>query len=383
MKIVYACIILAVFLLSSCHGKRLSINNFKPISDLSELNGSYINEKQNLSRMFNIYSDHIDLININFVTKDSLLLSYIDTTGHKILAIRGEKKKNYFELFFDNERIYLPPILVKNSIDRLRIGKDENGRLLVYKWDEHYGMIILFAGGSTNDEYSQSFEDYDKKNIKESLYAVQINDKWGLIDSANNEIVPLIYDDFIIKHKDRIIKVRKDGKWGLIDFKNHELVATQYEHLYDFGDQRYPPDSLFLDLAEAHKDGKIGYINKQGVEAIPVVYDRIERYPPSYTEKGKIKYYRTQSEGKYGYISGNGILCKPIFDKAAEHLKQEWFSDENRILANKIGRYAEVIYKGEPYLFTENKTLYKYKNVGFLMVDRFEVDFDSKSYINE
>lgn len=110
-------------------------------------------------------------------------------------------------------------------------------------------------------------------------------------------------------------------------------------------------------------------------------YDKIEFYSYSYFSIGKPVFYRSRSGDKYGYISGNGVLCKPIFDKAGKYLGYNGFSPKNKSLADEIGRYSEVMYKGEPYLFTEKGLLYKYKKLGFFKENRLVVDFDSGFYI--
>ncbi|MCD7900615.1 MAG: WG repeat-containing protein [Bacteroides sp.] len=400
--------LLVVFIVSSCHGARLSTKNFVAINDLAELNGKYINKENYLSNVFNITNREIDMdvINLEFSGKDSLIISYIDTIGYKKLALKGKRKENFFQVYFQNLRFYLFPVFVMNQIDRIRIGKDKDGNLLIYKWDEHYGMIFPMAGGTTDDEYQVSFGRYDK-NVEEGLYAVKINDKWGYadkedqivispvyeyahpfknglakvgrnkrwgyIDSLQNEVIPVIYE-VIMKPEDDVMRVRKDGKWGIIDFQNNELAAPQYDLIKAFYSNHN--DSLKVSLAEVHRNGKIGYVNKQGRKVIPVEYDEIEW---GWYGIGT-GHYRSKSGDKYGFVSRNGVLCKPIFDKAGRELGYNGFSPKNRDLVKEIGTYTEVIYKGERYLFTEKGKLYKYKKLGFFKENRLVVELDSGFY---
>jgi len=415
MKITYLYyVLLILLLLSSCHGKRLTTKNFVAIDNFSDLNGRYINEENSLNYIFNIYNDRqdIDVLNLDFKSKDSLIISYIDTVGYKRIGLKGKQKKNFFEIYFSNTRFYLFPVLVINNIDRVRIGKDKENKLLIYKWQENYGMIMpLGAGGSTSNEYQESFSRYDR-NVKERLYAVEIGGKWGYADekdsvaifptydyakpfkngiakvarnkhwgyinTKNEEVIPLIYD-VIMPSEDGVMRVCKNGKWGLIDSLNNEIAAAKYDRLLTFGNGKYI-DSLFVNLAEAHKDDKIGFINKQGIEIIPVEYDEIKHY--STYGRGSSKYFRTRLGDKYGYISASGVLCKPVFDKAGKHISYNGFSPKNRMLVEEIGRYTEVIYQGEPYLFTENGILYKYKKLGFFKENRLVVDFESGFHLD-
>lgn len=413
MRIIYSYILLIVLILSSCHGKRLATKNFMLIDDFSTLDGRYINTENRLSHLFNLRHPevNVDIIDVNFSGKDSLILSYVDIEGAKRVALKGKKKKNFFEIYFQNTRIFLPPLLISSQIDRLRIGKDKDENLLIYKWDEHYGMIMpLGAGGSISDEYESAFFRYGK-NIG-GLFAIQVGDKWGyangndsiviapmydyaqpfnngvakvfrdnlygFINEKNQEIIPLMYDT-IMKPTGNVIRVCKDGKWGLIDSLNNEITELKYDRLLAFRCWHYG-DSSFPDLAEIHLNGKIGLINQQGVEIIPPEYDEIKLYPTF--GKGGSDYFRTRLGDKYGYASKYGVLCKPVFDKAGKHISYNGFSPKNETLVDNIGRYTEVVYNGEPYLFTEKGMLYKYKKLGFFKENRLVVDFDSGFYLD-
>ncbi|MDH6355045.1 hypothetical protein M2132_001382 [Dysgonomonas sp. PH5-45] len=412
-KIHYFYFLLIILVLFSCHGKRLSTEHFMAIEKFSELDGKYINEDMRLSRMFNLYwhNNEIDVMDLRFVTNDSLIISYVDTMGYKTLALKGKRKENFFEYHFQNTKIYLPPIIMTSQIDRLRIGKDKDSKLMIYHWDEHQGMVFpLGAAGFKNDEYAYSFARYDKTTA-EGLRIVQVNDKWGyvndedsiiiepiydyaqpfkngiakvarnncwgLIDTANNIVTPLVYD-FILKSEcDGLRRVRRDGKWGLLNAQNELIVAPQYDQMKPFG-QTFK-DSLFSDLAQVYKDNKVGFINCFGEEVIPAVYDTIELPFGNDTNDT----YRTCLNGKYGYVSGKGVLCNPVLDKAPKRLSYSGYSSKNKELATIIGRYAEVVYKGEPYIFAETGVLFKYKKFGLFKDYRLDVDFQSKIYIGE
>ena len=416
MKITNVYLILIVLLMSSCHGKRLSVKNFAPIDDFSELNGRYTNEENRLSNALKIYNSEvdIDILDLNFKTKDSLIISYIDAAGYKQVGLKGKKKKNFFQIYFRNIRIYLPPVFVMNQIERIRIGKDKDEKLLIYRWDEYYGIVMpLGAGGSASDEYQQSYSRYTTEG-KEALYAFQVGEKWGykdkkdsmviapvydyaqpfkngvakvarnkqwgFINTRNEEIIPLAYDT-IMKPEGDIIRVCKGGKWGLIDSLNNVIAPFKYDRILAFQCWKHTDPPLPY-LAEVRKEDKMGFINKQGTEIIPAEYDKMELQSVIYGT-GYSKYFRTQSGDKYGYASGYGVLCKPVFDKARKRLFYNGFSYRNKTLADKIGKYSEVIYKGEPYLFTERGILYKYQKLGFFKEHRLVVDFNSRFRLKE
>jgi len=133
-----------------------------------------------------------------------------------------------------------------------------------------------------------------------------------------------------------------------------------------------PNDSLFNKLAKVYKGDKVGFINTKGEEVIPIEYEEIDNYGGDY-------FYQIKLDDKYGYITGNGVFCEPIFDKAS-FFRNANFSVSNKNVFDKIGRYAKVKYKGKPYILGENGIIYPYKTeaLSFINPDTatLKVDFD-------
>lgn len=108
---------------------------------------------------------------------------------------------------------------------------------------------------------------YDAVRIlTEGKIAVRQGYKWGLIDSTNKELMPIIYD--YISYNDGRLWARYKGDKFYISL---EWLPLKYDCIYTFGEKG---------LAKAIKNGKVGAIDKLFNEVIPCQYD-------DFNEEGK------------------------------------------------------------------------------------------------
>ena len=66
-------------------------------------------------------------------------------------------------------------------------------------------------------------------NPSNSSYIAQINHKFGLVDSNNKVLIPIIYDE--LSYFNRFIKVKKDNKYGLLTDNNETVKALIYDDI--------------------------------------------------------------------------------------------------------------------------------------------------------
>lgn len=163
--------------------------------------------------------------------------------------------------------------------------------------------------------------------LKEGLYLVKIDDKWGLIDSGGDYLIEPKFDDVDYVGENRL-RVWKDGKYGFMDLSGRYLLKPQFHHtrfckfqdgLIEIMDADYK--SGFMDvegniiinprfdyawdfyngLAIACIEGKRGLINKRGEFLVEPIYDEIEN--GFNCDRAWVK-----NEEKYGYIDRNGTM---------------------------------------------------------------------------
>ena len=92
------------------------------------------------------------------------------------------------------------------------------------------------------------------------------NGKWGLIDKANNILIPFEYDQNIEYAGNGLYRTSKNGKKGMIDEQNNVLIPFEYDDIEDF-----------FSYLKVKKDKKWGLLARDGYKlALPCRYDRIE-----------------------------------------------------------------------------------------------------------
>jgi hypothetical protein len=108
-------------------------------------------------------------------------------------------------------------------------------------------------------------------SISENLFCFQIGEKFGVVDSNGQIIVPCKYDQ-IFQYNNNLARVQTGGRWtgkyGFIDMKGHEIVSCKYEDADEFWD----------DLARVKINNKWGFIDKKGEEVIPPIYSFVKNF---------------------------------------------------------------------------------------------------------
>jgi len=176
-------ILFAISLLFSSCGTYQFFNtsDFGKIKDLSELNGTYLNEDtpqtkaQSILRHFWGASENrlqmlqligclqcldedietaiairksIDSVTIQFPDNHTLLASYSVNGTVLSRELKGKKKRNYFEIYFHKKQFIIPFIYGSVSVERLRIGRHKKTNdLLIRDLSEQMGWLLFIAGG--------------------------------------------------------------------------------------------------------------------------------------------------------------------------------------------------------------------------------------------
>jgi hypothetical protein len=140
----------------------------------------------------------------------------------------------------------------------------------------------------------------DSLTIGIALAKVQLDGKWGCIDTNCREVIPPKYDELDMSDDDLYIPASIDGKWGFVDNTGIEITLFEYDSVCSF----------HLHCARVEKNGKYGYINDKGGIVIPIIYDDCE--PQLYESQTHDDEYifipcRASLNGKYGYINIIGV----------------------------------------------------------------------------
>jgi len=130
----------------------------------------------------------------------------------------------------------------------------------------------------------------------EKVIEVTKNGKQGLLDIGGKEIIPFIYN-VLYGISDGMIRVMKCGKYGFIDeITYQELLPPVYEVAEDFHEGLAAVAKEWCEFSQ--EGSKWGFIDKQGNEVIPLIYDEVSEFKDgfAYVEK----------DGKMGIIDKTG-----------------------------------------------------------------------------
>lgn len=117
---------------------------------------------------------------------------------------------------------------------------------------------------------------------------IQKSGKWGFYDGFKT-VIPAMYDE-VFFFKEGLAAVELDEKCGYIDAANNVVIPFEYETAMSFSEG----------LASVVKGGKCGYINKDNEVVIPFIYDAATPFEGG---EGKVK-----KDGRWGTIFPDGSV---------------------------------------------------------------------------
>ena len=174
-------------------------------------------------------------------------------------------------------------------------------RLVPVKLNSKYGYI-------SKDKLVIYPQFDDALHFSEGLAPVEINKKWGFINTSGQLVIPCEFDiassfceglaSVRINQKGKFFTYNK--KWGFINTSGRLVISYEFDIASSFCEG----------LSRVTMNGKCGFINTNGQLVIPYKFDQADSF-----SEGLAK---VEMNGKYGYINTSGKLiidCK--FDIAS------------------------------------------------------------------
>lgn len=237
--------LLTGLLLWSCKAPR-----FAKHSDWSNLNGTYyayaVNKDQPQQQYFDLlprkyYNESPNTqqpTEFNLTLRgDSLFVSYKqlregilqDTTA----VFKGKKKRRWWKYYLSCKVYPFYPLFLYVDIDKLRIGLDENGDLLVNNYYDREGAILILSDGHSGNIISI----YQKKDKlqKEITYPFTEGERYG-IKNGQEVVAPPKYQ-YIGAFINGFALMEQNDKWGTINEKGEVLIPPRYDALYSYSDE--------------------------------------------------------------------------------------------------------------------------------------------------
>ncbi len=168
----------------------------------------------------------------------------------------------------------------------------------------------------------------DLKEVKQGVYIAKKDGKVGIIDNAQNEKVPYQYED-IMYQESADIYIAEDTEFNsnimnnnfeikqkgiLIEFNSEkgyfELRQDEEYKYYNFKfEEKSETDILSSNtLFLSKKEGKYGFVNKQGEVVVDYQYDDA-------TEQNEYGFVGIKKDGKWGSINNKGeVVIEPTYN---------------------------------------------------------------------
>lgn len=160
-----------------------------------------------------------------------------------------------------------------------------------------YDANFALLGTDLSSVYSDVYGMYDVVDFYEDgLY--------GLMDGNGNVILPPTYDTIYSFYGD-YAKVEMNGKYGVIDRSGALIIPAEYD---DFDTSFYLPESENGGSSLSaggyfcmEKDGKLGYVNQDGVSCEP-------KYSVDIMENNGASASFTDLEGVFNIMAADGVI---------------------------------------------------------------------------
>lgn len=284
-----------------------------------------------------------------YVLNDSILIQPEYQSLEKPYAdfMIARNAQNYFGAINKQGKIILPFEyfqLARTPTGMVLAGKmkqgfgllDAQGKVLLpleYKDGRHFADSTVVLSGPGKQKIVKllgpagfkvvleaGYEAMDKATTGDrSLFAVQENGLWGLMDYNKRLILPCTYDKIHRVYEDQAI-AEKAGKWGVVSFQNKVLIPFVHDKISErlrYGYYRAGksmPKSKWL----------WGMVDTTGRTLLEAKYDAIDQL--YYCD-----FFKISQNGKKGLVDTAGNVIVPIqFGDIYELKHPEWAAQEGR-----------------------------------------------------
>ncbi len=238
------------------------------------------------------------------------------------------KKNGFWSVMDDTGKVILPfefTEIKSHSLNRLVVKKDSTWGIYSGEGKELQPTIFSEIGGNEEPyEYIPVFQNkkmgwvdekgdliipckyedirsnkrFSFQKSPHSIFPVKKNNKWGYVDGNGKEIIPFIYNRADPFFEGTAI-VCLDGMMHVIDSTNQKITQIGYENI----------DLNVMDtIYRVKNNGKYGIIDNKGKTLVPTTYDLLDY-------KGILRGFLAKKNNKYGGITRDGEINFPLIFK--------------------------------------------------------------------
>jgi len=306
-------------------------SDFATINEVKDLEGYYLNRNGRASILsnFNI-REYADFVTIVSEKPNEIKLIYYNDSTKREQVFEGQMKKNYFEIYFLNEKYVIPLIYGNWNIDRIRIGKTTDGSLLIQKYIDNSGHLLFLGGGGVIERYREFLFASEYKNH----IPMKKDGLWGYFDSLGNVVITAKYD-FVCIFEHEVARVKLNNKWGLINNQGVEITPIKY-------DKMVLMDTLLPTVFRVSIGEKTGVLDINGNEIIPVIYDYMSDFP-------SCGFFCIRLNDKWGYANRTNVVIPAIYSEVYGFTNPYNFTVCNTATVKRDGKYYVVDKDGYEY----------------------------------
>ena len=249
-------------------------------------------------------------------------------------AIFVQQNKKFGVIDFNNE------IIVPFSEQYPEIIITEN--LILCKDKSHFNVWGAYTRGGTmicEPKYNEivPVSKFIIKVFKKEENYFYHSEKWGIIDFAGKELLPIEYDWIADNPDNGLLQIKCDKRYGFIDVLGNILLKPTYCSIGNFN-HGYAivskSESYYDDDERYHEYPIYGVIDSNFNEVIPCYFRDLEYIEESHlfkTEKGykdPLGRYVAEFDGKKIYVPPKYLYCKSFNNGSAVAVLKAW--PENR-----------------------------------------------------
>jgi len=160
----------------------------------------------------------------------------------------------------------------------------------------------------------------------------------GQTQNTVNNVLWLVEPQFDLawNFSEGMAAVKKDGKLGFVNKEGKYVIEPQFYFGYDFSEG----------MALVYKDGKWGFVNKEGKIVIEPQFDWAGNFSEGMAAVKK--------DGKWGFVNKEGkYVIEPHFDRA-------WNFSEGMAVVKKDGKWGFVNKEGEKVIEPQFDEVYDF-----------------------
>ena len=160
-------------------------------------------------------------------------------------------------------------------------------------------MLMVCACGNQGKDATAIHQD------KDSMVIIAVNTPNGVGSFTDSKGTFLFNKQFerVNEYSEGLAKVQQNGKWGFINTQGEQVLPCVYDYAWGFS------EGLSRVRHGDWENGKWGFINAQGELVVPCIYDEAEEFSEGFAP--------VEQNDKYGFINTQGEVIAPcVYDDA-------------------------------------------------------------------